>query len=174
MSMNVETVLAGCYGSSCPTTSSYLSVSSSRMYTVTASVTFSLAATVYASGGAGCFGGSLSDYAEVNITPYLAIWNATSASPYTLPAAYQTLFHLDSRDHYCGSGGAISLTEALTGTLPVTAYVYLQSGDQYQPSAGLQVTAFVVSTSAYYADVHAYTSGSSGSAVAVINSIGVT
>jgi hypothetical protein len=147
-----------CIGSSCPSSSTYFAPTSTGYYTFTATWEFSLSLYVQAFCPGAVSGNSLSDYAEINVTPFMAIYNQSMPDGWVVPNTLQSAFHLDTRDLSCVKNAqglyVIILPRTFTKTFTETTFCYLQSGAKYEPRAGMDMQMFVVSTSTY--DAAAY------------------
>ena len=168
-----------CIGTGCPSTSTYFVPTTTGFYTFTATWVLSLSMYVLAfcpSGGVS--GSSLSDYAEVNVTPYMAIYNQSNPDGWGVPNNFQMQFHMDTRDLVCVTNlqGYHFASQAITLTKTVTSdtVVYLTAGFGYEPRAALHMEMFVVATSSYQASAYWQSSNSpTNSHIATLTSIAV-
>jgi hypothetical protein len=121
-----------------PTTSGY--------YVFSATYTIDLTIQVYATcTSSGALGVNQPDYAEVNVTPYIALYNDNYGDGSTVPNADFNVFHYDTRDLAC-SGTVINSQITFDQTMTINTYAYLFSSCTYAPRAALDLQTFVVST----------------------------
>jgi hypothetical protein len=91
----------------------------------------------------------LTNYAELNVSPYFAVWNNALGDGWTLPNSVTSAYvHVDTRDQTCTSNHAVFNKTWSDHDLTVTAQAWLTSSDQYIPRAAVDSNGFVVSSSA--------------------------
>jgi hypothetical protein len=168
-----------CIGSGCPGSSTYFIPASTGFYTLTATWEFSLSLYVQAFCPSAVSGNSLADYAEINVTPIMAIYNQSLFDGWVVPNTLQSAFHLDTRDLVCVKNVqglyVISLPRTFTKTFTETTFCYLQAAAKYEPRAGLDMQMFVVSTSSYAAAAYYQSSNTpTNNNIATLTSIAVS
>jgi hypothetical protein len=170
-------VWAGTHGSN-----TAWSPSTTGLYTFTAQWTLSFWAEVWVQCGSQGSGVSLPNYAQFNITPFIAMYNGQLYENYVVPNDLQTTMHMDTRDFYCSTSGGnpnlINFVEDYYGTtVSATTIVYLSSSDNYSPRAGIQFSMQALgvqqSSSGGYAYV-AFGPQNSGGPVATLSSISIS
>lgn len=134
-----------------PSGAYYFTPSQTRFYNMSASWSVTINLYVAAACGSASNGVSLPDYAEVNITPTVALFNVNLNDGQTLPSAQVLNYiHGDTRDLACSSG-VINFDQTWSQTITMTAQAWLSSSYSYAPRASMSASTFVVSTDSQYA-----------------------
>jgi hypothetical protein len=116
-----------------------------RFYNVTATWELTINVGVYAYCGSASSGDGLGDFAEVNVTPYMAIWNVGLGEDYTLVNTYYPLIQINTQDMACSSS-SINVDKTWGQTVTMNTMAWLSSAYTYQPRAAIEAETFVVST----------------------------
>lgn len=130
--------------------------SSTGIYVLTENVTVDIYIQLFAACTSSTGNGaSQPDFAEVNVSAFVAAWdnsygtNAVLGTGPNMTSAY--IFHLTTQDFPCSSG-IINQNVTFNRTILSSSRLYLQSGNEYQFRAALELQDYVLS---------AYTGGTS-------------
>jgi hypothetical protein len=134
----------------CGTSCDNFAPSQTRFYNVTATWSVEITVSVYAYCGSASSGAGLSDYADVNITPYMAIWNSNLDENYPLINTYFPEIQVSTLDLACSSD-AVNFDKTWGQTVTMTSMAWLSSSYTYQPRAAFEGQTWVVSTDSDYA-----------------------
>lgn len=117
--------------------------SSTRTVQIVANWTFTAKVSVWAWCGVSGNGGSQPNYAEVNVTPYMEVYDTSYSNGWDMPNTYFATFHLDSRDLPCttsGSGSAAQTTVTFNEKFQAMSYASMLGGNTYEIHTALDVS----------------------------------
>jgi hypothetical protein len=147
--------------------------SANGLYQLTVNWTFSITVKVWAFCGNSGTGNNQPNYAEVNVTPYMAVYDYSQSEGWTMPNSYYPAIHLDSRDLPCttsGSGTAAQQSVTLSQDVTTVGYGYFTTVNSYEIHGALDISFWQIATSS---DASEAAFSQSGNQIATMNWISI-